>query len=976
MSILRTNSLALQGEYIIIKVDTPIIPAETVIFGYFIHSDEIFDTFSILIGEYSIILSSQLTSTTIITNWKPLKRIDVNSPADSDFLLDCNNQIEPYYIYFKLTKPNSVGIINIEKISLQIANKQNEDGSYGDYSKYPLYSKSIFGYNNALYSEENMNWAFNVLAKIKGFGFLPTYIKKDRDFDIFWGWITHIYSIIVNFARQFLNVTSNKELFTEFLRQKGYFKNSKTSIYETLTSTQNGKFLPIQYEGYAYSISQRYYSNKNWITTGRIETKQNSRYILSIVPNIDNLNGDSYQIIDSIDYFILDASENLTAQGTLNFNINNLKKTLFVTDPNAVFLVFSYKKAKNCLIDFCYYGENFYKTKNNSKDELLEVYNIFKQRGNSKDTKDLISNVLESSPSDNLICQYIPKDNYPWILGKSSPMNKTLTEPINISELQINESVTLENGKYYKFVENKFLLNEYTSLKIKNEESIKSCLISFLFYDEEGNNVKDVLFSDLLNNKVYTSNSGKIIIENIPSSNIVKDIKIPLNLVRDIRLLNHSEYFNSSKVTTHDFCILTYKNNRKIKFIQVESILVSPYDSPISLNKEGIGNSQNEYNFIKNFLVGINLFGISSGDGWYIYSFSANIIAPNDGIVELEFKNTINSNIISASVIIPFEEINKGLFYIETIIGKFLFSLPNTNVSISYTFEGLGGQILHNALNEFNLNFSVNLNRLPYNLYFANPPKYYLVYGENNSNSSNTKIQSIISQKILPYSNFNLFLVNSELKVKEIAFQVKKIELSPSLVYNTKTGTINVSWYGGIGPYTLKLYSIIDSIYTLITSVSTSSTNYLFKDLNGMYKLVLTDFEGLKIIKDNIPLRAPNDITCDFNIVRYPGLLSEIQGLNALSIYNKVFISVRGGILPYKITYAKSPMYSVVGSLTIIKKDSNTLLKGLYYPINTSPLSIFVEDASGVSRTFFPPKDSKLYIDLSQIGDGSCELFT
>ena len=89
-------------------------------------------------------------------------------------------------------------------------------------------------YNDLVFSrffEENdkavMGWAENVLAKLEGIGILPTFInKKDNpDFKAFWGTITHIFALIVLYARKYKEIDSNKILFELFIQNRGLVTN-------------------------------------------------------------------------------------------------------------------------------------------------------------------------------------------------------------------------------------------------------------------------------------------------------------------------------------------------------------------------------------------------------------------------------------------------------------------------------------------------------------------------------------------------------------------------------------------------------------------------------------------------------------------------------------------------------------------------------------------------------------------------------
>lgn len=85
-----------------------------------------------------------------------------------------------------------------------------------------IYDKTVF----KRFFEENdpkvLAWAENVLAKICGPGTLPVYLNKEgEDFKSFWGTITHLFALIVIYARQYNEIDVNKILFDLFIKNRG-----------------------------------------------------------------------------------------------------------------------------------------------------------------------------------------------------------------------------------------------------------------------------------------------------------------------------------------------------------------------------------------------------------------------------------------------------------------------------------------------------------------------------------------------------------------------------------------------------------------------------------------------------------------------------------------------------------------------------------------------------------------------------------
>ena len=89
-------------------------------------------------------------------------------------------------------------------------------------------------YNDLMFSrffEENdkavMGWAENVLAKMEGSRILPTFLnkKENPDFKAFWGTITHLFALIVLYARKYKEIDTNLILFEMFIQNRGLITN-------------------------------------------------------------------------------------------------------------------------------------------------------------------------------------------------------------------------------------------------------------------------------------------------------------------------------------------------------------------------------------------------------------------------------------------------------------------------------------------------------------------------------------------------------------------------------------------------------------------------------------------------------------------------------------------------------------------------------------------------------------------------------
>ncbi len=89
-------------------------------------------------------------------------------------------------------------------------------------------------YNSLMFSrffEENdkavVGWAENVLAKLEGSRILPTFLNKKNnpDFQAFWGTITHLFALIVLYARKYKEIDTNQILFEMFIQNRGLVTN-------------------------------------------------------------------------------------------------------------------------------------------------------------------------------------------------------------------------------------------------------------------------------------------------------------------------------------------------------------------------------------------------------------------------------------------------------------------------------------------------------------------------------------------------------------------------------------------------------------------------------------------------------------------------------------------------------------------------------------------------------------------------------
>ncbi len=95
----------------------------------------------------------------------------------------------------------------------------------GDFAElgFPIYDMTIFKKLFEVNDANVLRWALNVLEKIYQRGLLADYVdrnrenKDDTDFIVYWNSVTHLFALIVYFARNFENISANKTILIEYL---------------------------------------------------------------------------------------------------------------------------------------------------------------------------------------------------------------------------------------------------------------------------------------------------------------------------------------------------------------------------------------------------------------------------------------------------------------------------------------------------------------------------------------------------------------------------------------------------------------------------------------------------------------------------------------------------------------------------------------------------------------------------------------
>lgn len=534
----QTNSLINVGDSITIKTDSPIIPKNTLILGWYLTTNDIIDKENYISGEYAILPNSEnLVESENNLNWKYLGK-GIEGIELSNFCDDCNSQEEPYYVCFRFTKIKSSGqIINISKVSLKIQdNLENKD----EYDT-PIYDDSIFGEDD-LYSECHVKWAFNVLNKLKTPGILPTFIKRDKDFSIFWGWLCHWFAIIVCYGRKFLNIFQYKDLFREFLRQKDiYIGERSNDIYTTVDIFTNDQELLYKFEDNKKLILDHIVDAEGWITTDFINVL-GSNILKFQFYNLTELSDEEYkynfQQYCDVDIYVSFLDYNKQYLSSFTINTKNKGTEYFCTVPtneNMKFLVFSYPKIYEGKINIPLYlrvfnfGQSYFSNLEDlTKYDLLNVFNDFRERGTNK-IESFIKKVLNISIGDSFYSNYLNSKYIGWYLNQNSPVTiSNFSNSIDINRYLINDVISLNTGTFVKFDDNFISLTDDNSIYVKwNRDDITKLFIFCSLYTE-----KKQYFDEytILNKR---NDLHGIVVTNIPKG--VREITIPLRIVKSVQ---------------------------------------------------------------------------------------------------------------------------------------------------------------------------------------------------------------------------------------------------------------------------------------------------------------------------------------------------------------------------------------------------------------------------------------------------------
>ena len=531
---------------------------------------------------------------------------------------------------------------------------------------YPAYSKSIFS-DFMPDDPEVMGWQENVLQKVKGDSILPHYIEKNKDFDIFWGWITHFFAIIVyfcrNFKKFFTNYTNYLDEIGEFMKEKGYIQDSRVQINKDLK-------IPITEEIYhkifcntclidGVATPTIGYNTTDYlpITDGAIlELK-----VLGYNSSLDEYSGSAINNINIAYYFAdktLGASSlsmSLTATQAKNgFRLLCLSNG--AANPYC-FVRISYPRLGNASLPLYLgvflEGEGTSFETNRTEQDIFSVYSDFRKRGTFKGAS-LIKKILEVKKEDNFYANYLPQTNTGWFLNKNCPTFGRLYKRVQIDAFMAQEiSVSSGISTIVTMKEQYFLLNQNTSLIAKwRGNKADSVIFHISVYDKDKNLLSDTpILSgwsyNSINHTLTAGNSGSVSVYpryDETTNQFIAELPIelidnPKNGVFSTDTYDKYKFIDS----LNKICLFTKYNNSGTKeahYIRVTSVILSGSSTPHI--------TDNLYNI--NFEVGLFLrklpitMGFLNNKQYYLCCFKNNGSYSNAEAAEIISQKAIPYN--------------------------------------------------------------------------------------------------------------------------------------------------------------------------------------------------------------------------------------------------------------------------------------------------------------------------------------------
>lgn len=138
-------------------------------------------------------------------------------------------------VEFRYTRAgtDTTGVLTLNSVSLNTTLITWNNGQTYDSSVF----KHFFNNNHS----ELLKWSLNVLEKLYKRGIVPSYIDRDknnnandedRDYIDFWRIVTTYYATLVKYSREFRDITNNRELLLKYLRHRGVFLCSGTTLVD------------------------------------------------------------------------------------------------------------------------------------------------------------------------------------------------------------------------------------------------------------------------------------------------------------------------------------------------------------------------------------------------------------------------------------------------------------------------------------------------------------------------------------------------------------------------------------------------------------------------------------------------------------------------------------------------------------------------------------------------------------------------
>lgn len=522
---------------------------------------------------------------------------------------------------------------------------------------YPAYFKSIFSDfkpDNA----EILGWKQNVLQKIKGYSILPHYIKKDKDFDIFWGWIIHFFAIIVYFGRNLKKFFNNYENYLdeigEFMREKDYIKDSRVQInkdlkipligqahykifcncdlikgIETIVSRDNYvtdyiavkdcSVISLKVLGYNYSINEYNKGNIDWVKICFYSL--NKEYINEII-----ING-------------------LENNGITDWRVEDGYKVKLTT-KEAYYIRISYPSIIGSSSSIpLYLGVSLEREGsifgiNRTEENIFNIYSDFRRRGTFK-SSNLIKKILESKEEEGFYADYLSQQNTGWFLNRNSPIFQELSNKIKIDNFIFDENNKPTNDVQGNLIipiqEQYAILNQNTSIIIKwrGSEAKRDLgvAISISVFDKDKNllNIPPLSYWKLDNSKHIYEGSISVSYADVKYDRVenLNVAEFPINIIDNYKsaTLSSDTYYLKMKNGENHTIIYPKRNNSGTKeayYLRIDSVrIVKNLDSI-----ENVYIKDNDY--LNNFNIGLYLrklpitLGFLNNKQYYICCFKNN----------------------------------------------------------------------------------------------------------------------------------------------------------------------------------------------------------------------------------------------------------------------------------------------------------------------------------------------------------------